>query len=266
MTTGHSAALEGRTAVVLGGGTDPSGIGNGAAIAITYARSGAEVIVADIDLDAAQRTAGQITAEGLTAHALTVDVTSAGALHQLAGTVHQRHGPTSVLHCNVGITRMGSPPSLPEADWRLVLDTNLTGVFLACQAFLPAMTAAGRGSIVSTSSLAAVKHTGYDYSAYYAAKAGLNQLTRTLGVQLAGTGVRVNAVMPGLIDSPLIYRQIAGSYGSAEQMIAERNRAVPMGRMGTVWEVAAAALFLASDAASYITGVCLPVDGGMSAQ
>src|ERR1700729_2995283 len=100
MTTGHSAALEGRTAVVLGGGMDPSGTGNGAAIAITYARAGAAVTVADIDLDAAQRTAGQITAEGLTAHALTVDVTSAGALHQLAGTVHQRHGPTSVLHCN----------------------------------------------------------------------------------------------------------------------------------------------------------------------
>jgi NAD(P)-dependent dehydrogenase (short-subunit alcohol dehydrogenase family) len=266
MTTGHCAALEGRTAVVLGGGMGPSGVSNGAAIAITYARAGATVTVADIDLAAAQRTAGQITAEGLTADALAADVTSAEDLRQLTETVHQRHGPTGVLHCNVGIVRMGSPPALPEADWRLVLDTNLTGVFLACQAFLPAMTGAGRGSVVSTSSLAAVKHTGYDYSAYYAAKAGLNHLTRTLGVQLAGTGVRVNAVMPGLIDTPLIYRQIAGSYDSAEQMIAERNRAVPMGRMGTVWEVAAAALFLASDAASYITGVCLPVDGGMSAQ
>jgi NAD(P)-dependent dehydrogenase (short-subunit alcohol dehydrogenase family) len=266
MAAGPSFSLDGKIAVVLGGGQGRDGAGNGAAIAITYARAGAEVIVADIDLDAAQRTAGQITSEGLTAHALTADVTSGASLSRLAETVHGRHGPTGVLHCNVGITRMGSPPSLDEADWRLVLDTNLTGVFLACQAFLPAMTGAGRGSVVSTSSLAAVKHTGYDYSAYYAAKAGLNQLTRTLGVQLAGTGVRVNAVMPGLIDSPLIYRQIAGSYDSAEQMIAERNRAVPMGRMGTVWEVAAAALFLASDAASYITGVCLPVDGGMSAQ
>ncbi|MEP7025262.1 MAG: SDR family NAD(P)-dependent oxidoreductase [Actinomycetota bacterium] len=266
MTAAHSPSLDGKVAVVLGAGFGEDGIGNGAAIAITYARAGAQVIVADIVLDSARRTVDHIQGEGHAARALPVDVTSAASLGSLAETVHQRHGPTSILHCNVGVTRMGSPPDLAEADWRLVLDTNLTGVFLACQAFLPAMTAAGHGCVVTTSSLAAVKHTGYDYSAYYAAKAGLNQLTRTLGVQLAGTGVRVNAVMPGMIDTPLIYRQISGAYASAEQMIAERNRAVPMGRMGTVWEVAAAALFLASDAASYITGVCLPVDGGMSAQ
>lgn len=122
------------------------------------------------------------------------------------------------------------------------------------------------GGIGEDSIGAAVRDTGYDYSAYYAAKAGLNHLTRTLAVELAPSGIRVNAIMPGMIDSPLIYRQIAGQYASAEEMVAARSRAVPMGRMGTIWEVATAALFLASDASSYITGVCLAVDGGMAAQ
>jgi NAD(P)-dependent dehydrogenase (short-subunit alcohol dehydrogenase family) len=122
------------------------------------------------------------------------------------------------------------------------------------------------GGIGEDSIGAAVRDTGYDYSAYYAAKAGLNHLTRTLAVQLAPSGIRVNAIMPSMIDSPLIYRQIAGEYASAEEMVAARSRAVPMVRMGTIWEVATAALFLASDASSYITGVWLAVDGGVAAQ
>jgi NAD(P)-dependent dehydrogenase (short-subunit alcohol dehydrogenase family) len=124
--------------------------------------------------------------------------------------------------------------------------------------------AAGRGSIVNTSSVAGAVHAGYDYSAYYAAKAGLNHFTRTLAVQLAPDGVRVNAVLPGMIDTPLIYRQLSGAHPSVEDMVAERNRSVPLGRMGSVWEVASAALFLASDASAYTTGVCLAVDGGLS--
>jgi NAD(P)-dependent dehydrogenase (short-subunit alcohol dehydrogenase family) len=132
-------------------------------------------------------------------------------------------------------------------------------VFLACRAFLPGMRAAGRGRIVNTSSVAGAVYTGYDYSAYYAAKAGLNHFTRTLAVQLAPDGVRVNAVLPGMIDTPLIYRQLSGAHPSVEGMVAERNRSVPLGRMGSVWEVASAALFLASDSSTYITGVCLAV-------
>jgi NAD(P)-dependent dehydrogenase (short-subunit alcohol dehydrogenase family) len=124
----------------------------------------------------------------------------------------------------------------------------------------------GRGSVVNTSSVAGMVHTGYDYSAYYAAKAGLNHFTRTLAVQLAPEGVRVNAVLPGMIDTPLIYRQISGAHASVADMVAERNRSVPLGRMGSVWEVAATALFLASDASAYVTGVCLAVDGGLSAR
>ena len=257
-------SLHGAVAVVLGAGSGPDGVGNGAAIACTYAAAGATVVVGDIDLAAAGTTVELITAAGAEAAAACVDVTSSGSLTALADEVTSVHGRVDVLHNNVGISRLGSPPELSEDDWRLVIDTNLTGVFLACRAFLPGMRAAGRGRIVNTSSVAGAVYTGYDYSAYYAAKAGLNHFTRTLAVQLAPDGVRVNAVLPGMIDTPLIYRQLSGAHPSVEDMVAERNRSVPLGRMGSVWEVASAALFLASDASAYITGVCLAVDGGLS--
>jgi NAD(P)-dependent dehydrogenase (short-subunit alcohol dehydrogenase family) len=269
MTAARAAAapsLHGAVAVVLGAGTGPDGVGNGAAIACTYAAAGATVVVGDIDFAAAETTVDLITEAGDKATAARVDVTSSAALAALAAEVATAHGRVDVLHNNVGISRLGSPPELTEDDWRLVIDTNLTGVFLACRAFLPGMRAAGRGSVVNTSSVAGVVHTGYDYSAYYAAKAGLNHFTRTLAVQLAPEGVRVNAVLPGMIDTPLIYRQISGAHASVADMVAERNRSVPLGRMGSVWEVAATALFLASDASAYVTGVCLAVDGGLSAR
>lgn len=259
-------SLHGAVAVVLGAGSGADGVGNGAAIACTYAAAGAVVVVGDIDLAAAETTVGLIAAAGDEATAARVDVTSSASLVALVDEVTSVHGRVDVLHNNVGITRLGSPPELSEDDWRLVIDTNLTGVFLACRAFLPGMRAAGRGVIVNTSSVAGAVYTGYDYSAYYAAKAGLNHLTRTLAVQLAPGGLRVNAVLPGMIDTPLIYRQMSGAHASVEDMVAERDRSVPLGRMGSVWEVASTALFLASDASAYVTGVCLAVDGGLSAR
>jgi NAD(P)-dependent dehydrogenase (short-subunit alcohol dehydrogenase family) len=122
----------------------------------------------------------------------------------------------------------------------------------------------GGGAIVNISSLAAIRWTGYPYFAYYATKAAVNQATVALAMQYARQGIRANCIMPGLIDTPLIYRQISGQYASVEEMIAARNAAVPVGRMGTAWDVANAAVFLASDEAQFITGVCLPVDGGQS--
>lgn len=123
---------------------------------------------------------------------------------------------------------------------------------------------AGRGAIVNISSLAALRWTGYPYFAYYAAKAAVNQATVALALQYASRGIRANAVVPGAIDTPLIYKQIAGQYRSIEELRATRAKAVPMGRMGTAWDVANAALFLASSDAGFINGVCLPVDGGQS--
>jgi NAD(P)-dependent dehydrogenase (short-subunit alcohol dehydrogenase family) len=122
----------------------------------------------------------------------------------------------------------------------------------------------GKGAIVNISSIAAIRWTGYPYAAYYAAKAGVNQLTVSLAMQYAAHGIRANAIMPGMMNTPLIHRQIAGQYADPDEMLRVRDAACPMGRMGTGWDVAHAAVFLASDQASYITGVCLPVDGGIS--
>jgi NAD(P)-dependent dehydrogenase (short-subunit alcohol dehydrogenase family) len=120
------------------------------------------------------------------------------------------------------------------------------------------------GAIVNVSSVAAIRYTGYPYVAYYAAKAAVNNFTMGLALQYARDGVRVNAVMPGLMNTPLIFQQISGQYDNAEEMVKARDAACPMGRMGTAWDVAKAALFLASDDAEYITGVSLPVDGGLT--
>ena len=256
--------LAGRTAVILGGGGGSDRPGNGAAIALTYARHGAHVVVADRDLAAARRTVERLGDAAGSARAVRVDVTDADALGALAREVAERETRVDVLHNNVGVIRTGGPLSGSLADWDLVLRTNLTGAFLACAAFLPAMVAAGRGAVVNTSSAAGLVHTGYDYSAYYASKAGLNHLTRTLAVDLAPSGVRVNAVVPGYIDAPSALAELAGEHAPGH-VDEERAARSPMGRMGSVWDVAAAALFLASDAAAYVTGVCLPVDGGLAA-
>ena len=121
-----------------------------------------------------------------------------------------------------------------------------------------------KGVIINISSIAAIRYTGYPYPAYYAAKAGVNQFTLGLALQYARQGIRVNAIMPGLMNTPLIFQQISGQYVDAEAMARARHEATPMGRMGTAWDIAAAAVFLASDEANYITGVCLPVDGGLT--
>ena len=144
------------------------------------------------------------------------------------------------------------------------MDLNLGSVHRTLRAVLPQMLAQGSGAIVNVSSLAAIRWTGYPYFAYYAAKAAVNQATVAVALQYAAQGIRANCIMPGLLDTPLIHAQIAGHYDSPEAMIAARNRMVPMGRMGTAWDVAAAAVFLASDESRFITGVCLPVDGGQS--
>ncbi|MBC2638176.1 MULTISPECIES: SDR family NAD(P)-dependent oxidoreductase [unclassified Rhodococcus (in: high G+C Gram-positive bacteria)] len=257
------ASLDGKVALLFGAGTAPDGWSNGGAAALTYARAGATVICGDIDAAAATRVADAITADGGTATALQVDVTTEDSVAAAVATVIDQHHRVDIVHNNVGVTRMGDPVSLSTEDWRRALDINLTSVFHSCKYVLPHMREAKTGSIINISSLAAIRHTGLPYSSYYATKAAVNHLTSTLAVDEAAHGIRINAIMPGLIDSPLIYRQIAGQYADADEMVAARNAIAPIGRMGTVWELAAASRFLASDAASYITGVCLAVDGGL---
>ena len=259
-----SGRLANRVVLVFGAGSSGPGWGNGKAAAVLYARAGARVVAVDLDLAAAEATCDIIAAEGGEAFALAADVTHSEAVAVATASAVKRFGGIDVLHNNVGATEMGDPVVLAEDRWQHALDINLTGAFLACKHVLPLMLPQGKGAIVNVSSIAAERIGPYPHFAYAAAKAGLNQFTRALAVQYAARGIRANAVVPGLMDTPMIDRQILGQHGDRAAMVAARSRRAPMGRMGDAWDVAQAALFLASDDAGYITGVCLPVDGGLS--
>ena len=256
--------LKGKTAIVFGAGSSGPGWGNGKAAAVAYAREGARVICIDLVQAAADETAAIISEEGGEALAIAADVTEQGSVDDAVATTMARFGGIQILHNNVGVTHMGGPVELSEEKFRAALDLNLGSVYRTAKAVIPAMLASGGGAIVNISSLAAIRWTGYPYFAYYATKAAVNQATIALAMQYARQNIRANCIMPGLIDTPLIYKQISGQYASVDEMVAARNAAVPMGKMGTAWDIAAAAVFLASDEAAFITGVCLPVDGGQS--
>ncbi|MBE9603815.1 SDR family oxidoreductase [Acetobacteraceae bacterium H6797] len=259
-----SNRLQGKIALVFGAGSSGPGWGNGKAAAVAYAREGARVVCLDLSEEAARETADIISGEGQEALALAVDVTSAPSVEAATEAALAWGGRIDILHNNVGVTLPGGPVELDETAFQRAMDINLGSIFRTSKCVLPQMLKQGGGAIVNISSLAATRWTGYPYFSYYAAKAAVNQATVALAMQYAPHGIRANCVMPGMIDTPLIYKQISAHYASVEEMVSARARAVPMGRMGTAWDVAKAAVFLASDEAAFITGVCLPVDGGQS--
>ena len=256
--------LKGKTAIVFGAGSSGPGWGNGKAAAVAFAREGAQVACVDLVREAAEETAAIIEGEGGVALAVAADVTDAESVAKAVSQVVSRFGRIDILHNNVGVTHMGGPVELTEEQFKAALDLNIGPVYRTSKAVIPHMLEQGGGAIINISSLAAIRWVGYPYFAYYATKAAVNQATVALAMQYARQGIRANCIMPGLIDTPLIYRQISGQYASVDEMVAARNAAVPVGRMGSAWDVAHAAVFLASDEAQFITGVCLPVDGGQS--
>lgn len=259
-----AARFTGRPVLVFGAGSSGEGWSNGKAAAFAYGREGARVVCLDLSAEAAEVTAGAIRDAGGEALALAADVTDSASVAAAVAQAVEAYGPPAVLHNNVGVTHMGGPVELSEKDFDASVALNLGSVYRTCKAVIPHFLAAGRGAIVNISSLAAIRWSGYPYFAYYATKAAVNQATVALAMQYARQGIRANCVLPGAIDTPLIYRQIAGQYASVQEMQAARARMVPLGRMGSAWDIAEAALFLASDQAQFITGVCLPVDGGQS--
>lgn len=256
--------LNGKVAFVMGAGGVDDGWGNGKATAVLFAREGARVVAADIRAPAVEVTRAAIAAEGGCCTVTVCDATRADDVERAIEAALAAHGQIDILHNNVGGTVMGDPISLSEADWQRALDLNLTGAFLAAKYVLPHMLERRCGSIVNVSSLASIQVNAYPYFGYLTAKAGLNQLTRALAVHYAPHGIRANAILPGVMDTPLIYRELAGQFADPAEMIAKRNAASPMGKMGDAWDVAYASLYLASDESKYVTGVCLPVDGGKS--
>jgi NAD(P)-dependent dehydrogenase (short-subunit alcohol dehydrogenase family) len=256
--------LANKVALVLGAGSAGPGWGNGKAAAVAFARAGAKVVAFDLRAEAAEETRDIIRSEGGEAVAVAADVTRREGIGRAVDAAVSGFGQIDILHNNVGIAAPGGPVEESEETWRRVIDANMTSVFLACKQVLPLMAARRSGAIVNVSSVASIRWTGYPYFSYYATKAAVNQMTVAIALQYARDGIRCNAILPGLMDTPMIRQQIVGFYASEEEMLAKRNAQTPMGRMGTGWDVAHAAVFLASDEAAYITGVCLPVDGGQS--
>ncbi len=263
-----SGRLAGKVCVVVGAGQTPGDtIGNGRATAILFAREGARVFAVDRDLGSAEETVRQIEAEGGSARAFAADATREDDCRALVRGCVDAWDRVDVLHNNVGIGGGDAGPAhVDEAAWDLIMQVNLKSVILPCKHALPVMRAQRSGVITNVSSIAAVCAT--PIVAYKTSKAGVNAYTQSLAVGNAKHGIRANAIMPGLMNTPMAIEGISAATGVAkEELIRMRDAQVPLGaKMGTAWDVAYAALFLASDEARFITGVALPVDGGQSAR
>ncbi|GJD51717.1 2,5-dichloro-2,5-cyclohexadiene-1,4-diol dehydrogenase LinX [Methylobacterium crusticola] len=256
--------LKNRVAFVVGAGCVSEDWGNGNATAVLYAREGARVICVDRSQEAAERTRDLILGEGGTAIALRADIAISSTVSEAVHAGMEVYGRIDILHNNVGILEIGGPEEIGEATWDRIMDVNLKGFYLTSRSVLPIMTAQGGGAIVNISSVASNRWLGAPATTYYASKAAVNQLTQTLAVQYAARGIRCNAVLPGLMNTPMVVEPYRALYGSVDEMIAARDAVCPTGKMGTPWDVAYASLFLASDEAKYVNGVLLPVDGGLS--
>src|SRR3954454_3771552 len=224
--------LKGKIAIVFGAGSSGSGWGNGKAVAVAFAREGAQVACVDLIESAAAETSKIITGEGGAALPVAADVTQSGSVQAAVAQTLAHFGRIDILHNNVGVTHMGGPVELSEEQFRTALDLNIGSVYRTAKSVLPHMLRQGGGAIINISSLAAIRWTGYPYFVYYATKAAVNNATVALAMQYARQGIRANCIMPGLMDTPLIYKQIAGQYASVEEMVAARSRAVPLGKMG----------------------------------
>ena len=261
--------LAGRIAVIVGAGQGPGeGLGNGRATALLFAREGAKVLAVDLDLKAAQDTAALIKEDGGECVAFEADVTKEASLQAAVNEAVKRWGRVDVLHNNVGLSLAGgdaNPLEITEAAFDRISAINLRGTIMACKHVLPVMRAQRSGAIINISSIAAWA-TNYPTVAYKTTKAGMIAYTQQIATQNAEFGIRCNVILPGLIDTPMAVDTRARTWGkSREEVAAARDARVPLRRkMGTAWDVANAALFLASDEASFITGVALPVDGGSS--
>jgi len=258
--------LKDKVAIVVGAGQTPGEtIGNGRATAILFAREGARVMLVDRRLDSAQETEKLIRDEGGEAICLEADVTSSEQCESIAKGCVGNFGRIDILHNNVGIgTADGSAVRLSEKAWDLMVDVNLKSMFLTCKHVLPVMREQKSGSIVNISSVASI--AAVPMLAYKVTKAGVNALTQQVAAGNARYGIRCNAILPGLMNTPMAIDAWVQQTGiEREDMVKVRDQQVPLGaKQGTAWDVANAALFLASDDAKFITGVLLPVDGGQS--
>ena len=228
--------LRDKVAVVVGAGSIGPGWGNGKATAVLFAREGAKVVCADINPDAVAETAELIRGEGGEALEVEVDATQQDQVQALVAAAVDAYGGIDVLDNNIGITEVGGVVELPEEQWDRVLAINLKSFYLAMKHVIPVMLRGGGGSIVNISSIASIRWTGVPYATYYASKGAINQLTKATAMEYARRKIRVNAVLPGLMKTPMVEKSIglaaAYSGGDVDEMWLGPRRAVPDGPYG----------------------------------
>ncbi len=260
--------LKDKIAIVVGAGQSPGeGVGNGRAVAQVFAREGATVACIDLHQDRAEETAEIIRGEGNKALALAADITAEASIKAAVEAVAAECGRIDVLHNNVGVSIAGGDKpleELTEEDFDRCNAINLRGMIMTCKHVVPVMRQQKSGTIINISSMAV--RDRYPLVVYKTSKAGVVALTEQLAYTNAEYGIRANVILPGLMDTPMAVDTRAREFGKPRAEIeAMRNAKVPLGRkMGDGWDVAYAALFLASNEAKFITGVTLPVDGGAS--
>jgi NAD(P)-dependent dehydrogenase (short-subunit alcohol dehydrogenase family) len=259
-----SGRLQGKVAVIVGAGQLAGDtIGNGRAVAERFAQEGAALLLVDIDEAAAEVTRQAVAAYGQAASVLRADITREDDCRAIAQACLARHGRIDILHNNVGRSKGDRRTADMDAGmWDDIMAMNLKGMFMTCKHVLPHMVAQRSGCILNVSSTASL--AARPTVTYKTSKGAVNAFTQHLAMENAAHGVRANAILPGLIDTPMAIERRAQERGVSRDVVrAEREALVPMQRMGTGWDVANAAVFLASDEARYVTGVLLPVDGGL---
>ncbi len=258
--------LKDKVAIVTGAGSVGPGWGNGKATSVLFAREGARVFAVDINSEAEEETRDIIAREGGECVAHTADVSRSEDVEAMVARCLHTYDRIDILHNNVGILQVGGCVELSEETWDRVVDVNLKSMFLTCKHVLPQMERQGGGAIVNISSITSIRWLGVPYVSYSATKGGVNQLTQSIAMQYARKNIRANSILPGFMNTPMVAKSLAEFYakGDVEKMIEIRDNQCPMGRMGDAWDVAYAALYLASDEAKYVTGAELVVDGGLT--
>lgn len=256
-----TARLAGKVAIVTGAQSSGPGLGIGKAIAIQFAREGANVLLVNRSQDRAEELCEQIRRDGGECSAYAGDVTSAKDVERMIETVIQRYGRLDILCNNVGIGGSGTAETVTEETWDSCVNVNMKGTMLCCKSAIPRMKESGGGSIINLSTPAAVRGfrrgtTGF--AAYSAAKAGVIGLTLSIAADFAADGIRANCLLAGMVNTPVLDK-----FGDDAR--EQRRLATPLPTEGTAWDVAWAAVFLASDESRWVTGASIPVDGGQLA-
>ncbi|KAH7324105.1 hypothetical protein BKA65DRAFT_80331 [Rhexocercosporidium sp. MPI-PUGE-AT-0058] len=266
-------SLEGKIVLITGlGQSEPRGWGIGAATAVLFARQGAKIFGGNRTLSSTTTTKTTIENEGGVCDILETDVTSSVSVKTLVDACMSKYGRIDILVNNVGRSEPGCPATMSEEVWDTQVEINLKSIYLLCHYVLPIMEAQGAGVVVSVASIAGLRYIGKPQVGYSATKAAIMQFMTTTAVIYAAKGVRLNTVVPGLMDTPytkhLVAKFATGTDGGEkrlwEEYVTMRNGQVPTGKMGNAWDVAHAALFLVSDEAKYITGQKIVVDGGIT--